>query len=310
MSARLLVFVAFALLASPAAAILLAAAEENGNTRAPADDFGFAYVGAGRESAVYLGDGWMISANHVPLGPVILEGVRYPVVTDSRVRLRHPGSHHWADLAMFRLHERPDLPRLPIRRSPPEVGQLVFLAGNGYGRGTPWQLPEAAGWSWNDDKALRWGTNSVENLGLVIGIDRGNSTAAFDTSFSRTEGTRYEAQVTLGDSGGGAFIKQGDRWELAGVLFAADQYTARDERSATFGDLSYIADLSRYRAQILDVMACAGERACIDTRWTRRSASCNDTCGEGFAFCLVVPLLVRRRWPSWARYRRRPRAPA
>jgi len=309
MSARLLVFLAIALQAPPAAAIILAATDENGNTRAPADDFGFAHVAAGRESAVYLGDGWMISANHVPLGPVTLQGERYPVLTDSRVRLRHPGSHHWADLAMFRLSARPDLPPLPIRSDPPEVGQLVVLAGNGYGRDTPSTLPEVPGWSWNDEKALRWGTNTVENVGLVIGVERGNTTLAFDTRFSRSEGTRHEAQVALGDSGGGAFIKQGDRWELAGVLFAADQSLGHEQRTTTFGDLSYVADLSRYRAQILDVMDCAGERACIDARWSR-PASCTAVCGEGFAFCLVVPLLVKRRWPGWARDRRPPRAPA
>ena len=310
MSARLHVFVAIALVASPATALILATTDENGNTRAPADDFGFAHVAAGRESAVYLGDGWMISANHVRLGAVTLQGKHFLAVPDSKLRLRHPGSHHWSDLAMFRLSERPDLPALPVRTKPPEVGQLVILAGNGYGRDAPSELTAAPGWSWNDEKSLRWGTNTVENVGLVIGIDRGNTTEAFDTTFSRTAGTRYEAQVALGDSGGGAFIKQGDHWELAGVLFAADGYAGADLRTASFGDLSYIADLSRYRTQILDVMDCAGERACIDSRWRLRSASCNDGCGQGFAFCLVVPLLVRRRWPSWVRFRRPPRAPA
>ena len=45
------------------------------NTTAPSDDPGFIHVGKRAQfSAVYLGNGWVITANHVPVGPVEIDG--------------------------------------------------------------------------------------------------------------------------------------------------------------------------------------------------------------------------------------------
>ena len=128
----------------------------------------------------------------------------------------------------------------------------------------------------------------------------------FETDFSGGQATKHEAQVAVGDSGGGAFIKRGDTWELAGVLFAADRNPEQPKRTSIQGNLTLIADLSVYRDQILAVIACDDDRDCIDARRARAPSSC----GEGFAWSLVAPLLVRRRWPSWAPLRRRRREPS
>ena len=306
MSARLLIFIAIILLASPAGALVLASGEGSRNTTAPADDFGFANVGKTRESVVYLGSGWVITANHVSVGPVVLDGDSYVLLPQSKVRIRNPRARVSPDLAMFRLQAVPDLPSLPIRATPPEVGQIVFLAGNGYGRGAAVEYQERFGWSWSDEQDLRWGTNTVRAIGLTITVRQGNATSAFDTDFSANPATEHEAQVAVGDSGGGAFIKRGDTWELAGVLFASDHDAGQTQRTAIQGNLTLIADLSVYRDQILAVIACDDDRDCIDARRARAPSSC----GEGFAWSLVAPLLVRRRWPSWAPLRRRRREPS
>ena len=311
MSARLLIFIALTLLASPAGALVLASGTGSGNTTAPADDFGFANVGKSRESAVYLGSGWLITANHVAHESVVLEGVRYETLPKSKVRLRNYRARISPDLAMFRLREVPDLPSLPIRPMPPEVGQLVFLAGNGYGSDAAAEFRGNPGWSWSNEKHLRWGTNTVRTVGLIITVKQGNATSAFETDFSGGQATKHEAQVAVGDSGGGAFIKRGDTWELAGVLFAADRNPEQPKRTSIQGNLTLIADLSVYRDQILAFVACDDDRDCIEARRrTRQASSCSSACGEGFAWSLVVPLLVRRRWPSWARLRRRRREPS
>ncbi len=318
MSARLLVFIAFALAASPAGAMILASGDGRGNTTAPPDDFGFANVGNAGQTAVYLGAGWVISANHVPLRQVVLQGKPYPALPGSKVQMRNENALVSADVAMYRLRDVPDLPSLRVRRTPPRVGDLVLLAGNGYRRGAPVEFQGEPGWEWSRQAALGWGTNTVKSVGLMVSINLGNATAAFETDFSGEGATEHEAQVAIGDSGGGAFIKRGDTWELAGVLFASSQHPDQTERTAIRGNLTYIADLSVYRDQILAVMACDDDLACIDERRTRRASSCTSICGEGFAWSLVVPLLVgppfrplfRRRWPSWVRLRRRPRAPS
>ena len=72
-------------LAGPAAAILVD--DGNGNTTAPADDPGWQSVGrVGGLNGVYLGYGWMITANHVAVVPgtvVSLANVNYPAVPAS-----------------------------------------------------------------------------------------------------------------------------------------------------------------------------------------------------------------------------------
>lgn len=305
---------AIALVAAPAGALIVVSGDGRGNTEPPPDDFGFANVGDAAQTAVYIGRGWVLTASHVPEGPVVLQGVVYEPVAGSKVRMRNDDEHFMADLALFRLREPPDLPSLPIRPTPPEEGDLVFLAGNGFGRGEAVELEGEPGWAWSKDAALRWGTNRVRSVRLMIAIGFGNLTAAFETDFSTRDGTEHEAQVTVGDSGGGAFIKRDGTWELAGILFAENQYDEQPRRTAIAGNLTYVADLSVYRDQIFAAMDCDGDYPCMRQRMARRASSCQSVCGEGFAWSGVVLLLVRprstRTWPSWARRRRRPPAPS
>ena len=78
---RLLVFTLTLLLTVPAAALVLESGDGQGNTTPPADDPGWAYVGrVSGPSGIYLGNGWMLTANHVTVSDPEIEGVVYPVV--------------------------------------------------------------------------------------------------------------------------------------------------------------------------------------------------------------------------------------
>ena len=100
---------------APAAAVIIASGDGTGNTSAPADDPGFAHVAIKSGlSAVYIGDGWVLTANHVcsetDPDPCDIEigGVTYREVDDSRSRLLTDGVDP-SDLILFRIEsERAD----------------------------------------------------------------------------------------------------------------------------------------------------------------------------------------------------------
>ena len=113
---RLLVVAVFlALLAGPASAVLIDFGDGTGNTSPPRDDPGFANVGSrGGLSAIYLGNGWVLTANHVGAGPVVFESVVYQPVPGSAWRLRNANGKP-ADLLLFGIAPEPNLPALEIR---------------------------------------------------------------------------------------------------------------------------------------------------------------------------------------------------
>ena len=82
------------------------------------------------------------------------------------------------------------------------------------------------GWEWGIlDGLMRWGENQVSNVvnGDVLQGTTGPArvgellAAAFDAGAGVNE-----AQLSVGDSGGGVFINDGAGWKLAGINYAAD----------------------------------------------------------------------------------------
>ena len=81
-----------------------------------------------------------------------------------------------------------------------------------------------------------------------------NSEAAFATTF--TGNTPYDGQGATGDSGGGVFHKDADgTWQLAGIMFSISQNVGQPGGSSAFGNVTYIADLSAYRSEILTAIS-------------------------------------------------------
>jgi hypothetical protein len=170
-----------------------------------------------------------------------------PIPASASSFLTAPGQY--ADLIAFKLRQDPGLPVLAIASSPPATGAEVVMIGKGRNRGA-WNGVD--GWLSGAGSAMRWGTNRVaganQNVTLLSWTSR-----VFWTDFTETpppQVTPHEAQAAVGDSGGAAFVWNGDAWDLGGVLFAVGSQT---EGSARFGDQTLAVDLSLYRSAILAV---------------------------------------------------------
>ncbi|HXV37507.1 MAG TPA: hypothetical protein VEC18_10175, partial [Myxococcota bacterium] len=67
--------------------MLIESGDGSGNTSAPADDPGWAHVGTRNNlSVVYLGRRWVLTANHVGVGNVTIDGQTYSPVPGSAVQ--------------------------------------------------------------------------------------------------------------------------------------------------------------------------------------------------------------------------------
>ncbi|MBW2360796.1 MAG: hypothetical protein JRG84_07835 [Deltaproteobacteria bacterium] len=245
-------------LAGSAGAVIIDSGDGTGNTSAPADDPGWKYVGARWASgAVYLGNGWVVTANHVGPGDVNLDGVSYPYVPDSKIRI-DDGMGNLADLIVFQIDPAPAWALLPINGEPDISGEPVIMIGRGKGRGASQTAchPTKNGYLWLlTSQTMRWGEN------LVDAYENVDDTDAFSTLFDQS-GLTHEAQAALGDSGGGVFVKNGGQWELAGVMFATlEPGCVQPPDSAFHGNLTYASDLAAYREQIISIVRpeCADE---------------------------------------------------
>jgi hypothetical protein len=244
-------------LAGAASAVIIDSDDGTGNTTAPSPDPGWSYVGTrGSLTAVYLGDGWVLTANHVGAGDVTLRGVVYPYVPGTAVRLRN-GDGSGADLLVFAIAPYPVMPLLPIATTGPPLGADLILIGNGRNRGAPtsWDAngppPPGPifGYEWAVGRSLRWGTNHVEQYPESLVLGTWSFSSFFDPGVSDDEG-----QAATGDSGGAAFAFEGSEWKLAGLMYGIGTYVGQPAESSLYQQITYAADLALYRDEILDVV--------------------------------------------------------
>lgn len=248
-----------AVVAGPGHAVLISTGDGTGNTTAPPNDPGFTHVGVVNGlSGVYVGNGWVLTANHVGEHPILLDGAGYEPVPGSRVRFED-ASQTPADLIAYKLVETPPLPDLTIASSPRAVGEDVTLIGNGRNRGaaTSWTHPPSGilldGWAWGSGREIRWGTNSISVID-----DESTGTRAFWTELDPpTRGGppgEHESDVVSGDSGGAAFLGSGSSAELVGILFAHGSFEGQPANTSLRYNAGLIVDLYAYRADILAVI--------------------------------------------------------
>ena len=241
--------------APSAHAVFIKLGDGQGNTTPPADDPGIGHVGSiGDASGVYLGNGWVITVNHVAIGPYTLDGQTYDDVPGSKVRLDTPGVG-LADLAVFKIDGDPGLPAMNIASSSIGVNDGVIMHGHGRDRGLAVTWPETGGddgWQWGAGHSLRWGTNRVAGASQTV-LDTAAFLTVFDESGFRVEAD--EAQAVYGDSGGAVFYKRGNSWELTGIMFAIGKNAAEQPGNyVLFGNQTLAADLAVYRSQILSII--------------------------------------------------------
>ena len=252
------------------------------NTTAPigiptvADTPAFDNIGRYRVgSAIYLGNRWMISAEHVHGGidtdPITFTegGTQYFQETPG-FQLRYPGpGGGTTDLALFRLSADPGLPQLQIGATP-TAGTPIVMAGYGRNRATdptrwnantnPWSVVQNGGnqlgYLYGPGTTKRWATNVIQALG-----QNGSVTTEVDTEsylgkavvigadFTRTQGTPFEGILANGDSGGGAFANN----RLIGMPVYLDVFENQPAQTAVYGNLSYFANLASYADQIATI---------------------------------------------------------
>ena len=287
-----------------AEAVVVYAMDSSVTSRAPADDPGWNNVahlaGAG---AVYLGNRWVLTANHVSDGSITLsDGRSFAMVPGSSRQLANTGSaaiFGSPDLKMFRLVDDPGLPSLTINDARPGIRSTLMMIGSGRDaapgfqgwqltngtNGFDWKptalpLANATGFNLLPTSSMRWGTNEA----AAGAIFANNNTLAFSTTFDRVAGG-YEAQAAPGDSGGGVFQKVDGQWQLAGIMVSQQLLSNQPSDTSVFGDQTYSADLAVYRAQIDDLLTRA------DSAW-QNQANYYDVNRSGMVTGIDVLLII------------------
>ncbi len=258
-AALLLAALSFVSPLGDAQAVIIETGDGTGNVTAPPDDPGWANLATRSNlTAVYLGRRWMLTANHVGAGDVVLGGQTYSPVPGSAIQFENPDTSK-ADLMAFKIFGDPLLPPLDIPSSPPVVGDPLIAIGNGLNRGSATSFMGLGGYNWGTGDAVRWGTNIVSEIDIMVGTTY--SFAATFTDPLDPSATADEAAGANGDSGGGAFIKVGGDWYLAGTIFAISQYTDQPSTTSIYGNKLFAVDLSFYRD---DILAVIEQKSCSD----------------------------------------------
>jgi len=210
---------------APAHAVLLGGADGSGNITAPADDPGWDRIGTvNGATGVYLGDGYVLSAQHVDAGNFTLGSTSYNLdlsYTPQYLQTQS-GPDAYADLVIFRILGAPAASILPIYGGTSEAGMTATYIGYGLDRGA--EVPDQ-GWLWGSTATKRWGQNIVD--GTLTVSEAGVFYEALVSDFDRVggfgTGLADEAHGATGDSGGALFIKDAGIWKLAGIITAVTE---------------------------------------------------------------------------------------
>ena len=128
-----------------------------------------------------------------------------------------------------------------INTNEEEKGREALLFGRGTQRGNPILSEDGIlkGWLWGKrDRVLRWGRNRVSEV--CSSNWKGNRDCFGDLlefNFDAA-GEPDEVHLSVGDSGGGVFLKSEDQWKLAGVNYAVSgPYRKRLEGGDVLGSI-------------------------------------------------------------------------
>lgn len=239
-------------------------------------------------SGIYLGRnattgcGWVMTATHVTeLGvgtdSITVAGQAY-TVRDNRV-IRHPDAAGTlnTDIRLYAIGGQsgdpalPALPAVPLLASDVVNGDNLILTGRGRRQQVPVE-DTTAPYEWDGDtspanqatRQMRWGSNHVETWtvaepDLLFSLTEGEApitkqTVCFASVFDdpALSGAAYEGQLSLLDSGGGAFVMRNGAWYLTGTHYSVEDGPDADTvaNPAGYGDVSQMTHLPTYRAQI------------------------------------------------------------
>lgn len=191
-------------------------------------------------SAVYLGNGYFITANHVGLSTTLeLAGSDYAIDYSYT-----PVQIGTADLKIFRVSGTTAAASILLdTNSANDVGRTGLIIGFGVGNnGTT-----TNGYLWGSNYDQRWGTNTVDALTTA------SSTTCLLTYFNTSAGTN-EAALTLGDSGGALFEYVGGKWYLSGIAIGVEE-----SGQSVDGDYNCYAQVAAYASAISSQVSAVPE---------------------------------------------------
>jgi len=171
-------------------------------------------------SAVYIGNGYVLTANHTNAPTsVILDGIGYSVDPSFPSIAFTP-----TDLRLYKIKTPPALPLIPLPDAADvDTSKASTLIGWGKGKGS---RIVGQGWTWggtladDDTKAKRWGTNTTTTVTDPYPYWNTYSYETLRMDFNSTGGAN-EATAAMSDSGGGVFQQFGTNWKLSGILTVA-----------------------------------------------------------------------------------------
>ena len=204
------------------------------NTTPPANGspwYNLVQFGQNNASGVYLGNGYVLTANHVSMvdSGLVINGVSYnrdlsftPLqITENEGTTAYADS---VDLKLIKIFGSPPLPvlqSLPLNFSTTDVNLTSTIMGWGVGKGS---IIPNQGWYWGGDntRAQRWGTSTTASSSSTATYS-GYQYDALRTYFYRAYGSTT-AEIAIGDSGGGLFQKFSNTWKLSGITTTVLQY--------------------------------------------------------------------------------------
>jgi hypothetical protein len=254
--------VVFLAVATPADALVLYGKDNSANLTDPATGVPWGNVaeivnstgGAITGSAVYLGDRFLLTADHLTLRThVSFDGSTFLPIDATYT----PVQIGPADLKLFRMEDDPGLPAVTLYDGSSEVGLTGTLVGWGVGRDPAVPVStDTVTWGTDATVAKRWGTNIVAGtqpnlnaLGYIYAALRivlGNAVGA------------DEAGATTHDSGAALFVFDGGQWKLAGIVTSTEtpsgSSTFGADTLAAGGQENFLARVSTYATLIETTM--------------------------------------------------------
>jgi hypothetical protein len=126
------------------------------------------------------------------------------------------------------------------------------MIGEGYIAGSSQiNISGHQGFLWSTNVYKAWGNNKVTSGGLMNITNGAGKLIVFTTTFDSASQTTDEAQATAGDSGGAVFQLVNSTWQLVGMIDEIG--TQVSSNAAVYGDVTYSADISTYRNQIISL---------------------------------------------------------